>query len=104
MFGVRNNRMLESHFIANDIEIIEEGIDINLEESLINNLSQDKSIVLRKIKFNIDTNAGFPVKLFIMYYHYVNSNYTIYYTTLEFNLNNQSTEEIRDIFEYQIIG
>jgi hypothetical protein len=97
-----NNRMIESHFIANDIEIIEEGIDINLEESWINNLSQDKRIALRNIKFNIDTNAGFPVKLFIMYYHYINSNYMIYYTTLEFNLNNQSTEEIRDIFEYQI--
>jgi hypothetical protein len=37
-----------------------------------------------------------------MYYHYINSNYTVYYTTLEFNLNNQSTEDIRDIFEYQI--
>jgi hypothetical protein len=94
--------MLESHFLSNDIEIIEEGVDINLEESWINNLSQDKRIVLRKIKFNIDTNAGFPVKLFIMYYHYINSNCTVYYTTLEFNLNNQSTEEIRDIFEYQI--
>jgi hypothetical protein len=99
---MNNNRMLESHFIANDIEIIDEGIDINLEDSWINNLSQNKRIILRKIKCNIDIIAGFPVKLFIMYYHYINSNYTIYYTTLEFNLNNQSTEEIRDIFEYQI--
>jgi hypothetical protein len=67
-------RMLESYFIANDIEIIEEGIDINLEESWINNLSQDKRIELRKIIFNIDMTAGFPVKLFIMYFHCVNSN------------------------------
>jgi hypothetical protein len=87
-----NNRMLESHFIANDIEIIEEGIDIHLEESWINNLSPNKRIVLRKIKFNIDMTARFPVTLFIMYYHYINSNYTVYYTTIEFNLNNQSTE------------
>jgi hypothetical protein len=100
MFG--NNRMLESHFLADDIEIIEEGIDINLEEFCINNLSQDKRIVLQKIKFNIDMTAGFPFKLFIMYYHYINSHYTVYYTTIEFNLNNQSIVEIGDIFEYQI--
>jgi hypothetical protein len=30
---MNNNRMLESYFRANDIEIIKEGIDINLEES-----------------------------------------------------------------------
>jgi hypothetical protein len=102
MFGNRNNRILESNFFANDIEIIEEGVDINLEESWINNLSQNKRIDLRKIKFNIDMAAGFPVRLFIIYYHYVNSNYTAYYTTIEFNLNNQSVVEIGDIFEYQI--
>jgi hypothetical protein len=78
MFGVRNNRMLESDFIANDIEIIEEGIDINLEESWLNNILQNKRIVLRKIKFNIYMTPRFPVKLFIMYYHYINPNYRVY--------------------------
>jgi hypothetical protein len=66
---MRNNRMFESHFLATVIEIIDEGIDINLEESWINNLLQDKRIVLRKIKCNIHMIAGFPFKLFIIHYH-----------------------------------
>jgi hypothetical protein len=67
-YSAESDRRLESHYLENDIEIsTANGLDIDLNESWINNVSENKKIGLRKIKTKIDTEGGYTFEMIIMY-------------------------------------